>query len=231
MTQVLHPLETYVEQSPLADARTSRRLSVQQVALRSGLSVQEIEWLEEGRVYRFPSQNAAITAAVVYATALGIDRREARKLAGLPVVGSPLRVNPMARVIGAASIAALLSALAVMVLMPGMRGERTRTVVAAADPNLPPPWKIGVTVLNGAGDIDYTRRVASSIGAMAYKIQKVGPADRFDYKQTAVWYQPGGSKVAVRLARQLGVVARPLPGGSHPLSLAVIVGPERGPGA
>lgn len=231
MTQVLHPLETYVEQSPLADARTSRTLSVQQVAVRSGLSVQEIEWLEEGRVYRFPSQNAAITAAVVYATALGIDRREARKLAGLPVVGSPLRVNPLARVIGAAAIAALLSALAVMIVMPGMRDERTRTVVAAADPNLPPPWKISVTVLNGGGDIDYTRRVASRIGAMAYKIHKVAPADRFDYGQTSVWYEPGGSGIAVRLARQLGVTARPLPGGTQPLSLVVIVGPELGPGS
>jgi transcriptional regulator with XRE-family HTH domain len=230
VTQVVHPLDTYVEPSPLAEARTGRGLSVPQVALRSGLSVQEIEWLEEGRLYRFPSQSAAITAAVVYATALGIDRREARKLAGLPVAGGPFRVNPVARMVGAAALAALLSVLAVMVLVPGMRGQETRTVVAAADPTLPPPWKIGVTVLNGSGDIDWTRRLASRIGAMAYRIKKVGPADRFDYPQTTVWYQPGGSKVAVRLARQLGVVARPLPGGTQPLQLVVIAGPERGPG-
>ena len=167
----------------------------------------------------------------VYATTLGIDRREARKLAGLPLIGSPLRVNPQARLIGAAAIAALLSAVAVMVLVPGMRTPPTRTVVAAVDPSLPAPWKIGVTVLNGAGDIDWTRRVATKIGAMAYKIQKVGPADRFDYKQTTVWYQPGGSEIAVRLARQLGVVARPLPGGAAPRQLVVIVAPERGPGS
>lgn len=231
MNQVVHPLDTYVEPSPLAEARTGRRLSVQQVALRSGLSVQEIEWLEEGRLYRFPSQSAAITAAVVYSTALGIDRREARKLAGLPLVGSPLRVNPVARMVGAAALAALLSALAVMVLVPGMREPQTRTVVAAADPNLPPPWKIGVTVLNGSGDIDWTRRLATRIGAMAYRIRKVGPADRFDYRQTTVWYQPGGAQVAVRLARQIGVVAKPLPGGTQPLQLVVIAGPERGPGS
>lgn len=231
MNQVVHPLDTYVEPSPLAEARTGRRLSAQQVALRSGLSVPEIEWLEEGRLYRFPSQSAAITAAVVYATALGIDRREARKLAGLPLVGSPLRVNPVGRMVGAAALAALLSALAVMVLVPGMREPETRTVVAAADPNLPPPWKIGVTVLNGSGDIDWTRRLASQVGAMAYRIKKVGPADRFDYRQTTVWYQPGGAKIAVRLARQLGVVAKPLPGGTQPLQLVVITGPERGPGA
>jgi hypothetical protein len=230
VTQVVHPLETYVEPSPLAEARTGRRLSVPQVAVRSGLSVEEIEWLEEGRLYRFPSQSAAITAAVVYATALGIDRREARKLAGLPLMGSPLRVNPVARMVGAAALAALLSALAVMVLVPGMGEPRTRTVVAAADPSLPPPWKIGVTVLNGSGDIDWTRRLASRVGAMAYRIRKVGPADRFDYRQTTVWYQPGGAKVAVRLARQLGVAAKPLPGGTQPLQLVVIAGPERGPG-
>lgn len=231
MTQVLHPLETLVGPSPLAESRASRHLSIQQVALKSGLSTQEIEWLEEGRLYRFPSQSAAVTAAVVYATTLGIDRREARKLAGLPLIGSPLRVNPQARLIGAAAIAALLSAVAVMVLVPGMRTPPTRTVVAAVDPSLPAPWKIGVTVLNGAGDIDWTRRVATKIGAMAYKIQKVGPADRFDYKQTTVWYQPGGSEIAVRLARQLGVVAKPLPGGTAPRQLVVIVAPERGPGS
>ncbi len=230
MTQVVHPLDTYVEPSPLAEARTGRRLSIQQVALRSGLSTHEIEWLEEGRLYRFPSQSSAITAAVVYATALGVDRREARKLAGLPVIGSPLRVNPVARVIGAAAIAALLSVLAVMVLVPGIGGPQTRTVVAASEPNLPPPWKIGVTVLNGAGDIDWTRRVATRVGAMAYRIRKVGPADRFDYDRTTVWYQPGGASIAVRLARQLGVVAKPLPGGTQPRQLVVIVGPERGPG-
>ena len=132
--------------------------------------------------------------------------------------------------VGAAALAALLSVLAVMVLVPGIRGQQTRTVVAGADPTLPAPWKIGVTVLNGSGDIDWTRRLASRIGALAYKIKKVGPADRFDYPQTTVWYEPGGAGVAVRLARQLGVVARPLPGGTQPLQLVVIAGPERGPG-
>jgi hypothetical protein len=34
----------------------------------------------------------------------------------------------------------------------------------------------------------------------------------------------------VRLARQLGVVTKPLPGGTDPNRLLVIVGPQRGPG-
>ena len=43
-------------------------------------------------------------------------------------------------------------------------------------------------------------------------------------------FEPGGRDVAVRLARQLGVETRPLPGGSNPRHLLVIVGPQRGPG-
>lgn len=227
---VLTPLETLVEPSPLADARAARGLSVEQVAARSGLTLQEIEWLEEGRFFRFPSQNAAVLSAVVYATSLGIDRTEARRLAGLPAHGNPFRVNPIARLIGTAAVAALVSALLVMVFMPGLRSEKTRTIVAAADPNLPAPWKISVDVLNGSGDINWTRQVASRIGSLGYLIEKVARADRFDYPRTAVYYQPGSEKIAVRLARQIGATTATLPPGDHPRQLVVIVGPARGPG-
>ncbi len=158
--ELLTPLETLVEPSPLQGARAQRGLSVEQLAVRSGLDVEEIEWLEEGRLFRFPSQNAAILAAVVYATALGVDRAEARRLAGLPGPANPLRVNPVARLVVTASLAALVSALAVLVLFPSLRGRQVRTVVAASEPGLPPPWKVSVTVLNGSGDITYARRVA-----------------------------------------------------------------------
>jgi transcriptional regulator with XRE-family HTH domain len=228
--QVLSPLETLVEPSPLQEARVERGLSVKQLSVRSGLRVEQIEWLEEGRLYRFPSQNAGMLAAVVYATALGVDRSEARRLAGLPAHGNPFRVNPVARLLVTAALAALLSAVLVMVLMPG-RSEHVRTVVAAADPTLPAPWKISVTVLNGSGDINYTRRVASRIGSMGYLIAKVARADRFDYPRTAVYFEPGSDKIAVRLARQLGVATQTLPPGNHPRELVVIVGPPRGPGA
>jgi hypothetical protein len=66
---------------------------------------------------------------------------------------------------------------------------------------------------------------------MGYLIEHVGKADRFDYPRTAVFYAPGGEELAVRLARQLGVVTRPLPGGDEAKRLVVVVGPERGPGA
>jgi transcriptional regulator with XRE-family HTH domain len=228
---LLAPLETLVEPSQLAEARARRGLSVEQLARRSGLRVEEIEWLEDGRLFRFPSQNAAMLSAIVYATAVGIDRVEARRLAGLPAHGNPFRANPVARLIGTAAVAALVSALLVMVFMPGLRGERTRTVVAATEPGLPAPWKISVTVLNGAGDINSTREVASRIGSMGYLIDKVTRADRFDYPRTAVYYEPGSQDIGIRLARQLGVGTATLPPGNHPRTLVVIVGPRKGPGS
>jgi hypothetical protein len=87
-----------------------------------------------------------------------------------------------------------------------------------------------VNVLNGSGDINYTRQVASRIGAFGYTIKKVARADNFTYPQTAVYFPPQCEGVAVRLARQLGVATKPLPGGSGPCQLFVIVGPARGPG-
>ena len=81
---------------------------------------------------------------------------------------------------------------------------------------LPKPWEIHVDVLNGAGDINWTRQMASKIQSLAYTIKRVGKADRFDYPRTAVYYEPGGRLFAIRLARQLGVIAQPLPGGANP---------------
>jgi transcriptional regulator with XRE-family HTH domain len=226
--ELAHPLDATPQPSPLAAAREKRRLSVEQVAYRSGLSDDEIAWLEDGRLYRFPSQNAAVLAAVVYATALGVDRREARRLAGLPVVVGGLRVNARARLAVVAALAALLSALTVMVLVPNMRptaDTQTRTVEAIPNATLPPPWQLDVSVLNGSGNITWTRSVASRIGAMGYTIQHVGKADRFDYRTSTIFYGPGGRAVGLRLARQLGVGTRTLPG-LKPDQLLVIVGPR-----
>ena len=76
-------------------------------------------------------------------------------------------------------------------------------------------------MLNGTGDINWTRQVGSKIQSLAYTVKKVGRADRFDYPQSAVYYSPGGRLVAIRLARQLGFVTRPLPGGTNPNRLVV----------
>ena len=213
------------DESPFARARLQRQLTVEAAAQRAGLSPDQVEWLEDGRVYRFPSTDDALVAALLYATALGIDQREARALAGLPVtalVGGSSR----SRLIGVAALLAALAALAgVFSLQNGGQSER-RSEPAVT---LPPAWKISVDVLNGSGDITWTRQMASRIGALAYHVQHVGRADKFNYRRTAVYYEPGGAAVAIRMARQLGVVTKPLPGGSDPHHVVVIVGPHRGP--
>ena len=224
MLELAHPLDAIPERSPLGEAREHHDLSIKQVAYRSGLSEEEIEWLEDGRIYRFASQNQAILAAILYANAVGIDRYEARRLAGLPLMGIS-RVNARARLIVVGAVAALLSALTVMMLVPNLRLTQTRTVEAIPNANLAPPWKLQVTIENGNGDISWTRTVASRVGAMGYTITKVGRADRFDYPTSTVYYGPGGRDVGLRLARQLGVAAQEAPG-LGPRDLLDIVGPQ-----
>jgi hypothetical protein len=227
MLELAHTLDAVPQPSPLADARSRRDLSIKQVAYRTGLSEEEIEWLEEGRLYRFSSQNTAIMAAVVYATALGVDRFEARRLAGLPITGGGFRVNARARLIVVGALAALLSALGVMALTPNLHltSTRTRTVEALPNAGLLPPWKLKVTVENGAGDINWTRSLASRVGAMGYTIAHVGPADRFNYKSSTVYYGTGGRGVGLRLARQLAVASQQAPG-LKANQLLVIAGPK-----
>lgn len=225
-------LELVSDRSPLAAARLHRRLTVEQAAKRAGLTSDQVEWLEEGRVYRFPSADNAIEATLLLASALEIGRREARELAGLPVPPRPLDANPAARLVVVAALSAALMALIAFVVVPTVSGNPAQTVdpVVAQAAALPKPWKIQVEVLNGAGDITWTRQVASRIQSLAYTVKTVRRADRFDYPQSAVYYAPGGRMIAVRLARQLGVVTRPLPGGRNAKRLVVIVGPQRGPG-
>jgi transcriptional regulator with XRE-family HTH domain len=218
--------------SPLAAARLLRQLTVDEAARRAGLSAEEVEWLEEGRVYRFRTTDEALAAAAVYASGLEVTHREARELAGLPVGHLHPRANPVARIAALCAAAVALVALLAVVVLPGLHrhaGSASRADAAARAPLLP-PWRVDVDVLNGSGDIDFTRTVASRIGAIGYRIHHVGRADRFDYVRTAVYYEPGGQQLAIRLARQIGVVTMPLPGGRNPHRLVVIVGPHKGPG-
>jgi hypothetical protein len=92
---------------------------------------------------------------------------------------------------------------------------------------LPAPWAIKVVVLNGSGDIVFTRQVASRVQALSYDVTHVGRASSFTYPQTQVYYPPGGEAIGLRLAKQLGVPLQPLPGGRDPHRLVVIVGPPR----
>ena len=218
--------------SALASARLRRSLTVAEAAKRAGLQPDQVEWLEEGRVYRFPSTDHAIEATLMLAAALEIGPREARELAGLPVPPRPLDVNPAARLIGVAALSAAVMAFVAFVLVPAISDKPAAPVdpVVAQAASLPKPWKIQVEVLNGAGDINWTRQIGSRVQSLAYTVKKVGRADRFDYPQSTVYYSPGGRLIAIRLARQLGFVTRPLPGGANPNRLVVIVGPRRGPG-
>jgi hypothetical protein len=160
-------------------------------------------------------------ALLRYATSLGIDHREARRLSGLPVEPPPRR--PFGRWIAGGAALTLVAVLItglVVAFGPGHSASHNR---AAA---LPPTWHVAVDVLNGGGDINYTRQLASKIGSFGYRIEHVTKAGRFDYKRTAVFFEPGGETLAERLASQLGCgTTSPLPGGKNPRRLVVIVGP------
>src|SRR5437763_1250360 len=115
MLELAHPLDAVPQPSPLRQARERRDLTVRAVALRSGLTEEEIDWLEESRIYRFPSQRAAILAAVLYRSALGIDKAEARRprrlrLArqlGVPTASSPgLAAKQLLVIVGPKTVAA-----------------------------------------------------------------------------------------------------------------------------
>jgi hypothetical protein len=221
------------ERSALAQARLARKLPVREAARRAGLTEDELAWLEDGRVYRFATPDDALLALLLYATALGIDHREARELAGLPVAPRPLATNPWGRLAVLGAVAVTLVALAAAVVLPGRAADSERSAAnarALAEAALPKPWEIRIDVFNGNGNITWTRSVASRIAALGYQVTRVTRANRFDYPQTAVYYQPGADGIAARLARQLGVVSKPLPGGADVRRLVVIVGPRKGPG-
>jgi LytR cell envelope-related transcriptional attenuator/helix-turn-helix protein len=220
------PLEaTPPEKSPaLTSLRLQRKLTIEEAARKAALWPEQVEWLEEGRLYRFPGYEAAVMALLRYATALGIDHREARRLSGMPV--EPPAPRQLGRWVAAGAATAVVAAVALALVLALGRDGTTAAERRAS--GLAPPWKIAVDVLNGSGDINYTRRIASRVGSFGYRIQHVTKANRFDYKETAVFFEPGGGALAQRLATQIGCgKTSPLPGGKNPRRLVVIVGPAR----
>jgi LytR cell envelope-related transcriptional attenuator len=225
LMEAVPALQPRGEKPPLTAARLRRQLTVESAAKLARLTPDEVTWLEEGRLYRFPSADSASLALLLYATGLGISRREARRLAGLPIVSRPRR-EQVRQIAGVAIGVVLLTAVAGAFILPGLvRSARPAAASPVAATDLPPTWRVDVDVLNGSGDMNYTRTVASQIGALAYRITRVTRADRFDYTQTAVYFHPGGERLAERLAKQLSVQARPLPGEGNPSRLVVVVGP------
>src|SRR6476646_7098936 len=171
--ELVEPLEPAGEESALARARLHRQLTVEETARRAGITVEEVRWLEEGRVYRFPRPDDALIATALYATALELDNREARDLAGLPVPGQPVERNPLPRLLVTGGALIALTVRTMLFLMPGSAHKTGQSDTAI----LPPPWRVPVNVLNGSGDINSTRQVASHIGAFGYTIKEVARAD------------------------------------------------------
>ncbi len=213
------------DESPLAHARLKRQLTIDEAAKRAGVAPEEVQWLEEGRLYRFPTPDRALLVTLLYATALGVDHREALELAGLPT--PPLPANPLRRIGAVAAIAALVLAATLAVVLARTGSHPKPSEAASAAVTLPAPWAINVVVLNGNGDYVWTRQVASRIQALSYRIVEVGKATSFNYPQTEVYYPPGADAIATRLAKELEVPVQPLPGGVDPRRLVVIVGPRK----
>lgn len=225
--ELVTELKGRVERPPLAAARLRRQLTVERAALLARLTPAEVSWLEEGRLYRFESSEAAVTALLLYSTALGISRREARQLAGLPVLPRPTLRDAKSKTAFGVGLSVVVATVAAALLLPGLVRGSSPEPTSASQAGLPATWKISVDVLNGSGDMNYTRRVADRIGSKAYRIERVSRADRFDYPETAVYFHTGGERIAERLADELKVPAKPLPGRGNPKRLVVVVGPAR----
>jgi LytR cell envelope-related transcriptional attenuator len=214
--------------SPFGAARLSRRLTLEQAAARANMDVDAVKSLEDNCIYRFGSNADALAAALVYAASLGINEREARRLAGLPV---PSRLDPWSprRTLAALSFLLTCAVLAWFVAWPQFFPE-TPSAAAASAPSSPPAvllparWQIQVDVFNGTTRGNAAAGLANQIAGLAYKMGTVGNAKQRNYQLTLVYYPPGGEGIAKRLAAELGLGTRALPGGDNPLRLMVIVG-------
>ena len=118
MLELAHPLDAIPEHSPLAEARERRDLTIKQVAYRSGLDRRRDRMARGGTPLPVP-----------LAERRGARRRRLRDRRSGSTVSRPaaspgyrltgaFRVNARARLIVVGALAALLSALAVMVLTP-----------------------------------------------------------------------------------------------------------------
>src|SRR4051794_30856475 len=135
--ELARPLATDppAQTSPLTSLRLQRKLTVEEAAKRAALWPEQIEWLEDGRLYRFPGQDTAVLALLRYATSLGIAHREARRLSGMPV--EPPTPRQVGRWIAAG--AALTVVLAVSITLAVALGGGSSAADLRAS-TLPPPW-------------------------------------------------------------------------------------------
>jgi transcriptional regulator with XRE-family HTH domain len=221
-------VEAHVETSPLVAARLRRRLTLEEAAARAELDVSAVKSLEECRTYVFPSTAAAIAAALVYGSSLGITRREARELAGLPCETAAERWSLRRWLVVAGFVAALASlllfALRPQIFPAGPPAPPAQAPVRPSAAPLPPRWEIQVDVFNGTSRGNAAAQLANEVAGLAYRIGEVRNANRRDYRETRVYYPPGADAIAERLAHELGVGVQALPGGKDERRLMVIVG-------
>src|SRR4051794_7480565 len=179
----IHALEHDSGPSPLEVARTRRGLTREEAAALTALSVDEITWLEEGRLYRFRSSHVAVAAATPYAAALDIDHREALELAGRPV---PPRSGDSRRsrllVLGGVALVLLLviASLGAVSWLTGTTGRGS-----GSSAKLPPTWQVTVDVLNGSGDLFYTPKIPHQIKGAPYPPRPPPKARNLRHKATA----------------------------------------------
>ena len=225
-------MEAHVTTSPLVAARLRRRLSLEEAAARADLDVSAVKSLEECRTYVFPSAAAAIAAALVYGSSLGITPREARELAGLPCETAAERWSLRRWLVVAGFVAAFASLLLFVLRPEFFPTDRPTPAVAPRSAQtpvapLPPRWEIQVDVFNGTRRGNAAAQVANQVAGLAYRIGDVRNAGRTDYRVTRVYYPPGADEIAARLADELGVGVQALPGGKDQNRLIVIVGAKR----
>lgn len=225
--------------SCLGIARSRRNLTIDEAARRAGLSREAVEALEQSRLYRFPSLQEAVDAAVLYSTALGISKDEARRLAGLPIRERLRTSFSAAGLIAPLALAGAIATLVWFVILPRFDGSEVADPAAGAGASgevllpapallapLPERSEIRVDVLNGSSAGGAARRLADRVAGLAYSVGDVENAPRSDYPETRVYFTPGAGAVAERLGRELGVATQELPGGDQPRRLTVIVGAE-----
>src|SRR3954468_13463351 len=150
--ELLEPLEAAPSGSPLAAARARRQLTVEEAARRSGLTRDQVVWLESGRVYAFRTPEDALAAAMLLCAALELDSYTARELVGLPTLHRVIDRNPRGRL---GVIGALVVLTALFAGASGYLWRSGGTLPGTASTTLPPRQTIAVPVFNGGSDYNY----------------------------------------------------------------------------
>lgn len=232
--------------SPLRQARLRATMTLEEAAAAAGIGADEALWLEESRLYRFASSDAAIAATVAYAGAVGALASSARQGQER---ARRLQRHGRRRLMAAGALVLLAAGIAAAVLaatrgVPGSAAGDAAggpalqpAVAAAAGGSAPVPAAaagapareealagVVADVLDAAGRPQAAQALARRLRALGVRVGRVAAAGRRDEPDTAVWFEPGGGAAGAELARRLGLPARALPGGDDPRRLVVIVG-------